>query len=323
MDNVNNLLEGASPYQVLQEQAGKLAGKWDKSGLLEGIESSTEKNNMSMLLENQAKQLVNEANVTGTGTTIQTGNSEAWAGVALPLVRRVFGEIVAKDLVSVQPMNLPAGLIFYLDFQYGSNSMFKSNAAGSNSLYGATEDMKRTDGNFNTGLYGAGEFGYSARSASITLDPKAANAAPTTGTFNSQSAAFTGILNFDTEFSSSNAGLFGAGGGDQIIRYVVPTSKLEEADLEKKLLKGVTFKKIESRWSSPKYPDFEVKWDEKIRDVKKLRVLRFSASKKSADIELTRQGKDWDGKIWTDVRKINRVRVDNFKNKVKYTLKTL
>ena len=99
--------------------------------------------------------------------------------------------------------------------------------------------------------------------------------------------------------------------------------ELEEADLEKKLLKGVTFKKIESRWSSPKYPDFEVKWDEKIRDVKKLKVLRFSASKKSADIELTRQGKDWDGKIWTDVRKINRVRVDNFKNKVKYTLKTL
>ena len=88
-------------------------------------------------------------------------------------------------------------------------------------------------------------------------------------------------------------------------------------------MKGVTFKKIESRWSSPKYPDFEVKWDEKIRDVKKLKVLRFSASKKSADIELTRQGKDWDGKIWTDVRKINRVRVDNFKNKVKYTLKTL
>jgi hypothetical protein len=48
--------------KFLQEQAGKLAGKWNKSGLLEGIESSTEKNNMSMLLENQAKQLVNEAN---------------------------------------------------------------------------------------------------------------------------------------------------------------------------------------------------------------------------------------------------------------------
>lgn len=100
-------------------------------------------------------------------------------------------------------------------------------------------------------------------------------------------------------------------------------NELEEAELEKRLLKGITFEKIESRWSSPKYPDFNVKWDEKIRDVKKLKVLRFSASKKSADIELTRQGKDWDGKIWTDVRKINRVRVDNFKSRVKYQLKTV
>ena len=162
MDNVNNLLEGASPYQVLQNQAAKLSSKWEKSGLLEGIGSSTEQNNMAILLENQAKQLVNESNSTGTGTSISTGNSEAWAGVALPLVRRVFGEIVAKDLVSVQPMNLPAGLIFYLDFQYGTANNFKS---VSESLYGATSDMKRTDGNFTTGLYGAGEFGYSVKKA--------------------------------------------------------------------------------------------------------------------------------------------------------------
>ena len=91
MNTVNSLLEGAAPYKVLANQAAKLAGKWNKSGLLEGIESSTEKNNMAMLLENQAKQLVNEANTTGTATSITTGNSEAWAGVALPLVRRVFG----------------------------------------------------------------------------------------------------------------------------------------------------------------------------------------------------------------------------------------
>ena len=112
MNTVNSLLEGATPYKALQNEAGKLASKWSKSGLLEGISSSTEKNNMAILLENQAKQLVNEASSTGTGANITTGNSEAWAGVALPLVRRVFGEIVAKDLVSVQPMNLPAGLIF-------------------------------------------------------------------------------------------------------------------------------------------------------------------------------------------------------------------
>ena len=158
MNTINGLLEGASPYQVLSEQSAKLAGKWERSGLLEGIESSTEKNNMSMLLENQAKQLVNEANTTGTGATFNAGNSEAWAGVALPLVRRVFGEIVAKDLISVQPMNLPAGLIFYLDFQYGGAGNFKS---ANESLYGATADLKRTDGNFDKGLYGAGEYAFS------------------------------------------------------------------------------------------------------------------------------------------------------------------
>ena len=79
--DVNNLLEGSSPYQVLQDQAGKLAGKWDKSGLLEGIESSTEQNNMAILLENQAKQLVNEQTSVGTGASFSSGNSEAWAGV--------------------------------------------------------------------------------------------------------------------------------------------------------------------------------------------------------------------------------------------------
>ena len=231
MDNVNNLLEGASPYQVLQDQSAKLAGKWEKSGLLEGIESSTEKNNMSMLLENQAKQLVNESNTTGTGASVSTGNSEAWAGVALPLVRRVFGEIVAKDLVSVQPMNLPAGLIFYLDLQYGDPGNFKS---VSESLYGATSDMKRTDGNFTTGLYGAGEFGYSIQSQSAIIE---ITQALTTGKGTSQSLSFTGSLNLDTEFSKSHAGKFGSGTAsvaahNSIQEYRVSTASLTNPDFE-------------------------------------------------------------------------------------------
>jgi hypothetical protein len=164
--NVNNLLEGASPYQSQQNEAAKLSSKWEKSGLLEGIESSTEANNMAMLLENQAKQLVNEANSVGTrgnDASFSAGNSEAWAGVALPLVRRVFGEIVAKDLVSVQPMNLPAGLIFYLDFQYGNN---QDGFTAGDSLYNASDDLKKTDlpaAGTKKGLYGAGTFGYSVK----------------------------------------------------------------------------------------------------------------------------------------------------------------
>jgi len=222
--NVNSLLEGASPYSALQDQAGKLAGKWEKSGLLEGIGSSTEANNMAMLLENQAKQLVNEQNNVGTGASFNAGNSEAWAGVALPLVRRVFGEIVAKDLVSVQPMNLPAGLIFYLDFQYGTANGGK--VAGE-SLYGATEDLKRTDGGFDKGLYGSGEYAYSSKQVVSSFDAGISSA----------SADFLGILNGDTEFSASQAGKFGTLAAG-VYTIQIPTASLtgsnanETVDLE-------------------------------------------------------------------------------------------
>ena len=69
--NVNTLLEGSNPYKQLSTESAKLAGKWQKSGLLEGADlaNSTEKTNMAVLLENQAKQLVQEANATGTGAT--------------------------------------------------------------------------------------------------------------------------------------------------------------------------------------------------------------------------------------------------------------
>ncbi len=215
MDNVNNLLEGASPYKVLSEQSAKLAGKWEKSGLLEGIESSTERNNMSMLLENQAKQLVNESNnlaTSGNNASISTGNSEAWAGVALPLVRRVFGEIVAKDLVSVQPMNLPAGLIFYLDFQYGNNQ--KGGFTAGDSLYAASADMTKTELNADgskKALYGAGTYGYSIKDTAsaaiyltgsahddeVTLDSSIGAATASYGPLDANSSA---SLNYDSDF---------------------------------------------------------------------------------------------------------------------------
>jgi hypothetical protein len=110
MSDIKSLLtNNMNPQAKLMTETRALQSKWDKTGLLEGLEG-IDKANMSILLENQAKQLLDEATSTGTST-----NSEQWAGVALPLVRRVFAEISAKEFVSVQPMNLPSGLIFYLD----------------------------------------------------------------------------------------------------------------------------------------------------------------------------------------------------------------
>jgi len=228
--NVNNLLEGASPYQSQQNEAAKLSAKWEKSGLLEGIGSSTEANNMAMLLENQAKQLVNEVNSTGTGASINTGNSEAWAGVALPLVRRVFGEIVAKDLVSVQPMNLPAGLIFYLDFQYGSALGGKEIGE---SLYGATDDLKKTEPGLDQGLYGAGQYAYSSNQTQSVITDIGTSVNGLTA-YATASATFIGILNSDTETSKSLAAGGGFGGaraaGTAIVQ--VATDALDNFDPE-------------------------------------------------------------------------------------------
>ena len=154
---IQQLLESANPYARVMDTANTLVSKWTKSGLLEGLKNEVEKNNMAILLENQAKQLVVESNNTGLGggaATFTAGFGENWAGVALPLVRRVFGDISAKEFVSVQSMSLPSGLIFYLDFKYGTDKK-----AFGGSLYGASTDLKSTD--TAKGLYGVGKFGYS------------------------------------------------------------------------------------------------------------------------------------------------------------------
>jgi hypothetical protein len=145
-----------------------LAEKWSASGLLEGLEGK-DKDNMSIMLENQAKQIVAEQSSTGTGAISATNaGNEQWAGVALPLVRKVFAQISSKDFVSVQPMNLPSGLVFYLDFKYGTA---QAGVAADSNMYGnVTEAGSKmgVDVDPSGGLYGAGSFGYSANEASAS-----------------------------------------------------------------------------------------------------------------------------------------------------------
>ena len=198
--SLNTLLESANPYQSLQSDAARLASKWEKTGLLEGLQGS-HKNNMGMILENQAKQLVVETSQTGGGAastgTFQSQNQVnvggQWAGVALPLVRKVFGQIAAQEFVSVQPMNLPSGLVFYLDFQYGNN---KSPFGAGQSLYGNKID-DTTFGNTNEGgLYGSGRFGYSIQSTSSAVLVGSGNAGVS-------SVAGWSDVDFDSEYSAS------------------------------------------------------------------------------------------------------------------------
>ena len=168
---LNSLLnESAQGFKSLQADAARLADKWSATGLLEGLGNEIDKNNMSVILENQAKQIIKEMNSTGTGALgTGTANAEQWAGVALPLVRKVFAQIAAKDFVSVQPMNLPSGLVFYLDFKYGNSH--NGRTAGDN-MYGnvsSANDKMTVDEEVSGGLYGAGKFGYTINSASLAI----------------------------------------------------------------------------------------------------------------------------------------------------------
>jgi len=169
--DLTKLMEGKNPTSVMLEQTRGLKNKWEKTGLLEGIGEKTQQHAMAVLLENQAKQLLDEATQTGT-----SAGSEEWSGVALPLVRRIFGEIAAKEFVSVQPMNLPSGLIFYMDFKYGSsiNGFTKGDSLYGNSGTKGKDSLSPAGNKLGStqvaegGLYGAGRFGYTINDASAT-----------------------------------------------------------------------------------------------------------------------------------------------------------
>jgi hypothetical protein len=176
MSNINSLLESsASGWKNMQSDAARMAAKWGKTGLLEGLGNEIEKNNMSLILENQAKQLVVETSTNGTtGGSFTVGAGAQWAGVALPLVRKVFGALSSKEFVSVQPMNLPSGLVFFLDFQYDQTKQLKFGGPGAAfsspaSMYGNTNPANGA--NPEDGLYGAGRFGYSINQFSTSLAP--------------------------------------------------------------------------------------------------------------------------------------------------------
>ena len=217
--SLNSLLESANTYQNMQSDAARLAGKWEKTGLLEGLDGA-HKSNMGIILENQAKQLVVESSQTGGGAAssgtfssqTQVNIGGQWAGVALPLVRKVFGQIAAKEFVSVQPMNLPSGLVFFLDFQYGSD---KNPFASGSSLYGDGSAATNPFGNTNSGgLYGDGRFGYSINNTqSIAVSASTV----TTATWSD--------CDFDSEYSHSAT-------ADTIWKIAVPTSSLEFVDKE-------------------------------------------------------------------------------------------
>jgi len=142
MSVLETLTEGIKARSLASEGEALLQ-KWEKTGLLEGLNDVT-RNNMARLLENQAGQLLKES------STMAQGDVQGFSAVAFPIVRRVFGNLLAQDLVSVQPMSLPSGLIFFMDFTYNS-AMAADGAVAAESLYGGNVVASQLTGGVDLG----------------------------------------------------------------------------------------------------------------------------------------------------------------------------
>lgn len=126
---LQQLAEGIQT-KTLGTESKRITNKWKKVGLLEGLNTLNQEK-MARLLESQAtelftgtsrQQILQEANAITTGGAglTSSGQIAGFTNVAFPIVRKVFAGLIANEIVSVQPMSLPAGLLFYLDYTYGS-----------------------------------------------------------------------------------------------------------------------------------------------------------------------------------------------------------
>jgi hypothetical protein len=222
MSVLQKLTEGIVNRDLKKEGAA-LLDKWGKTGLLEGLGGEHGKHNMARLLENQAKELLREA------STMSGGDVEGFAAVAFPIVRRVFGGLVANELVSVQPMSLPSGLIFFMDFTFTANSTGARLGEVKNaSLYGGGRVGQQITGGVSlTGVNAERSFynlnnGYSSPTSSVLTGLDAVTVA--SGTWPTRGGGMTlsqieAVLRFDPALVSGTTnyaiGTLNVGSGRQ------------------------------------------------------------------------------------------------------------
>jgi hypothetical protein len=212
---LDKLAEGIRERHIGAERS-RLIEKWSRTGLLRGLDGNR-REVMSQLLENQAAQVLKEANTlsTGGGNVSSSGQMQGFSNIAFPIVRRVFGGLVANELVSIQPMSLPSGLIFYLDYTYGSNVGGDATAStyqSGQSIYNNPTGKGIQSGSLATGgMYDLVNVGYTKVHATGSVTGLAAAKvgawSGTGGTWVNETA-----VSAVTDFSGTNARMLGFDG---------------------------------------------------------------------------------------------------------------
>jgi len=209
---IERLTEGVI-NRDLRAEGHALLEKWERTGLLEGIDSDRKRHSMARLLENQAKELLRET------STMAGGDVEGFAAVAFPIVRRVFAGLIANDLVSVQPMSLPSGLIFFLDF-----TISRDTGDGQNDEY------SRLAYNWSSSFYGGGKVG-SQITGGVELDEYGVGYAGGAYNLNNGYSSPTGSDTADQLTWSPQAGTYGIFGSQETSASVLNKAVNWDPDL--------------------------------------------------------------------------------------------
>lgn len=132
-------------------ESKELESRWSSTGILDGINDRYLRSATAVLLENQ--RLINE---------VSTDSSDVaqFKRISIPLVRRIYPQLIANKIVSVQPLLGPTGLVYYLRFRYSSN---KGSVRGASNNGGFPGDdvnslQQLADGTANLSIYYSSQF---------------------------------------------------------------------------------------------------------------------------------------------------------------------
>jgi hypothetical protein len=122
ISNQKDRRKNSMSQPLLSEEVKK---EWEGVITAEGvapIKDATVRNNTIRLLENTKKAMLEE------GTT--TGNAAGFDPVLISMVRRTMPSLIANDIVGVQPMSGPTGLIFAMKAHYTGDATTGAEAFG-------------------------------------------------------------------------------------------------------------------------------------------------------------------------------------------------
>lgn len=136
------------------------------------IKNATQRDITIRLLENQEKQLKEDA--------VTTGNVSNWDPILISLVRRSTPQLLAYETVGVQPMTGPTGLVFYMKSYYTNTAGTEAFAPGQKPNTAHSGPMTTADGEtlggFNGGTNNFSEMSFGIEKTSVEAKTRALKA---------------------------------------------------------------------------------------------------------------------------------------------------